>query len=96
MTITLPLEPVEEARLLALAQARGLPPDVILRVALHRILAEPSDLVAAHGEGLDTRPIRDVILENMKDVPAEDFARLPNDGASEIDHYLYGHSKRNQ
>jgi hypothetical protein len=31
----------------------------------------------------------------MQDVPAEEFARLPKDGASEVDHYLYGHPKRN-
>jgi hypothetical protein len=35
-----------------------------------------------------------MILDNMKDVPAEEFARLPKDGASEDDHYLYGHPKR--
>jgi hypothetical protein len=40
------------------------------------------------------RPIWDVILSNMEDVPAEQFAALPTDGASQIDHYLYGHPKR--
>jgi hypothetical protein len=38
----------------------------------------------------DPRPIGEVILENMKDVPAEAFEALPRDGASEHDHYLYG------
>jgi hypothetical protein len=30
----------------------------------------------------------------MKDVPAEDMALLPKDGASQIDHYIYGWPKR--
>ena len=44
----------------------------------------------------DARPIWEVILDNMKDVPPEEFAKLPRDGASEHDHYLYGHPKRSQ
>jgi hypothetical protein len=96
MTITLPLEPQEEARLLAVAQARGLPPDVIVRAALDRVLAEEWEPAPAQSEGRDARPIWDVIRDNMKDVAAEALAQLPKDGASEIDHYLYGHPKRNQ
>jgi hypothetical protein len=42
-----------------------------------------------------TRPIWEVISANMANVPPEEFARLPRDGASEVDHYLYGHPKRN-
>jgi hypothetical protein len=38
----------------------------------------------------DERPIWEVILDNMKDVPPEDLAVLPRDGASQIDHYIYG------
>jgi hypothetical protein len=30
----------------------------------------------------------------MKDVPPEDLALLPTDGASQIHHYLYGHPKK--
>jgi hypothetical protein len=36
------------------------------------------------------------MLDNLKDVPPEEFAALPKDGASQVDHYLYGHPKRNQ
>lgn len=96
MTIMLPLQPQEEARLLALAKAKGLSPDVIVREALDRVLAEQLEPVAAKEPKRETRPIWEVIAENMKDVPPEDFAALPKDGASEIDHYLYGHPKRNQ
>jgi len=36
------------------------------------------------------RHIWDAIAENMKNVPPEDFAALPKDGLSQIDHYVYG------
>jgi hypothetical protein len=32
----------------------------------------------------------EVIAENMKNVPPEDFAALPKDGLRQIDHYVYG------
>ena len=86
MTITLPLQPQEEARLIAAAQAKGVSTDALVREAVNKILAE------SHAP----RPIWEAILDNMKDVPAEDFAKLPSDGASEHDHYLYGHPKRDQ
>jgi hypothetical protein len=91
MIITLPLQPQEEARLVALAQAKGVSTDTLVREALDKILAD-----APGQPKREARPIWDVILDNMKDVPAEEFARLPKDGASEHDHYLYGHPKRNR
>ena len=52
-------------------------------------------------EGIGSRPhltaeARDGknLVENMKDVPPEDLAALPKDGASQIDHYIYGLPKR--
>lgn len=91
MTITLPLQPQEEARLVALAQAKGVSTDTLVREALDKILADAPD----HPKG-ESRPIWEVILDNMRDVPPEEFARLPKDGASEHDHYLYGHPKRDK
>jgi len=40
------------------------------------------------------RHIADVILDNMKDVPPEAMARMPADGASQHDHYIYGWPKK--
>ncbi|MGD1074413.1 MAG: hypothetical protein ABSB15_30270 [Bryobacteraceae bacterium] len=40
MTITLPLQPQEEASLIAMAEAKGLTVDALIREALDRILAE--------------------------------------------------------
>jgi hypothetical protein len=42
----------------------------------------------------DDRHIWDVIADNMKDVPQQDFAALPKDGLSQIDHYVHGVPKR--
>jgi hypothetical protein len=94
MTITLPLQPQEEAKLVALAQAKGVSTDTLVREALDKILAEAPDQPDAPER--ESRPIWEMILENIKDVPPEEFARLPKDGASEHDHYLYGHPKRNR
>ena len=46
-----------------------------------------------------SRPLRhiaDVILENMKDVPPEIMACMPQDGASQHDHYIYGWPKKDE
>jgi hypothetical protein len=40
------------------------------------------------------RHIADIIRENMQDVPPEAMAKMPLDGASEHDHYIYGWPKR--
>jgi len=40
------------------------------------------------------RHIADVICENMRDVPPEIMARMPQDGASQHDHYIYGWPKK--
>jgi hypothetical protein len=44
----------------------------------------------------DNRPIWEIIAERARTLPAEAFEGLPGDGASQIDHYLYGHPKREQ
>jgi len=68
--------------------------DAFVREAVDQILADAPELpIEAKPE---SPPIWDMILENIKDVPAKEFARLPQDGASEHDHYLYGHPKRHQ
>ena len=51
----------------------------------------------AEQERPGTRPrrhIADVIVENMQDVPPEIMARMPEDGASQHDHYIYGWPKK--
>jgi hypothetical protein len=46
----------------------------------------------------DPHPLQtaaNIVLDAMRQVPPEAFANRPKDGASEHDHYLYGHPKRN-
>jgi hypothetical protein len=75
MTITLPLEPQEEARLKAAAQAKGISPDAFVREALDKILTEAAaqpakpkksayGLLAMHGPG----PTEKEIDENRREM----------------------------
>jgi len=40
------------------------------------------------------RPIWEKILDSVKDIPPEELDKLPTDGASQHDHYIYGTPKR--
>ena len=75
MTITLPLQPQEEAKLIAAAQAKGLSTDELVREALEKILAEAPDvpvtpkksaygLLAKYGPG----PTEEEIDENLREM----------------------------
>ena len=94
MTIT--LKP-DQARLIDEAIQAGLikSADDALEIAVDTLRDRLEASRARRDQG-DVRPIWEIIAETMKSVPPEEFAKLPKDGASEIDHYLYGHPKRNQ
>jgi hypothetical protein len=98
MNITLPLQPQDEVRLRALARARALPPELIVREALDRVLAEEPEIAAppAVEAEPDSRPIWEVIVDNMKDVPPDVMDAMPADGASQHDHYIYGWPRREE
>lgn len=72
MTITLPLEPREEARLLAVARARGLSADALVRAALDDILAEASEEVT---EKEPTRSLRGLLAGYGTAPSAEEIDR---------------------
>ena len=64
-------------------------------------VAPGTDLVAEVQDGrivLQRRrvPIWERIAALTADAPPEEIAKLPPDGASEIDHYLYGTPKRSE
>jgi Arc/MetJ-type ribon-helix-helix transcriptional regulator len=40
------------------------------------------------------KPIWEVVEELRKNVPPEEFSKLPRDGAEQLDHYIYGSPKR--
>ena len=73
---------------MAVAEAKGVSAEALVQDAVHRILAEAS---VGPQEGKDeTIPVWDLISRSMSDLPPEDLALLPADGASQIDHYVYG------
>lgn len=41
----------------------------------------------------DDRPIWEIILESGPEIPMEERAAAPHDGARNYKHYLYGHPK---
>ena len=84
MTLRIELPDEKTAALAAKARTQGLSAEQYARQVLEH------DLESGPG----ARPIWEVIAENMKQVPAEDMAILPKDGASQIDHYIYGVPKR--
>jgi hypothetical protein len=92
MSLTLKLSDAEATVLHAKAAADGLSLEEWLRK-----LAQPEPQTTkdnASQPDQTRRHIWEIITENMKDVPPEDFAALPKDGLSQIDHYVYGTPKR--
>jgi hypothetical protein len=83
MTITLPLQPQEEARLIAVAQARGLSTHSLVREALDRILSEAPGV--GHGVKDPTRSLRGLFAkygpapsaQEIDQNRAEMFANFP-------------------
>ena len=82
MTLTLPLEPQEEAKLVAAARARGVSPDVLVREALGQIFSEATE--EAPGKE-PTRSLRGLLAkygpapsaEEIDQNHAEMFANFP-------------------
>ena len=92
MTVTIELSDEQAAALQAQAAEEGVSVDVLLQRIAEQYAQSRLSLV-----DLQTNlPVWEVITERMKAVPPEVFERLPHDGASEHDHYLYGSPKRNQ
>ena len=84
MTITLYIRPEVEAELAATARMRGLSAEQYARQVLEQALASATA----------RRPLAVRIREIWADIPDEVRAKLPADGASQHDHYIYGVPKR--
>jgi hypothetical protein len=83
MTITLNLSDERANALQAKAEAEGLSLEAWIEK-----LAEP-----AAPDPRAERPLQvaaQIILDSMRDIPAEIMATMPTDGASQHDHYIYG------
>ena len=62
-----------------------------------RALNDFAERERADGNGSgpsEARPIWEVIEDIMSDTPPEEAAKLPTDGARNIDHYVYGLPKK--
>jgi uncharacterized membrane protein len=83
MTLTLPLEPHEEAKLVAAARARGVSMDALVREALERIFAEAAQPAPAKEP---TRSLRGLLAkygpapsaEEIDQDRAEMFVNFPH------------------
>jgi hypothetical protein len=64
-----------------------------LRQELDSELAEVSHPAAA-GVSPAAVPAWKQVLDNMKDIPDDEFDRMPADSSEQLDHYIYGTPKR--
>ena len=92
MTLIVDLPPEKEAVLKAQAQAAGLSVEDFARQALSQALTADTD--APDDSVRDERTVSEMIREIVGEVPPEELAKLPRDGSSQIDHYVYGLPKR--
>jgi len=86
VTLTLQLPSEKEAALKAKAEAQGVSTEEYVQQVIDRDL---------DGEGRDFQPFWETFTRQMETLPDELFEHLPEDGASEHDHYLYGSPKKN-
>ena len=72
MKIMLPLQPQEEAKLIAMAQAKGLSPDALVREALDKLLSAAPDVSVAKEP---TRSSRGILAKYGPAPSAEEIDR---------------------
>jgi plasmid stability protein len=84
MTLTIDLRDDEVALLAARARAQGVSAEQYARIVLEHDLRS----------GSAKQPVSQAIREIWTDMPDDVRAKLPRDGASQIDHYVYGLPKR--
>jgi plasmid stability protein len=84
MTLTIDLPEDEITRLNARASAEGVSAEQCARQLLRQALESTSA----------RRPLSARIREIWADMPDDVRAKLPDDGASQHDHYIYGVPKR--
>ena len=92
MTVTIELSEEQAAAL----QARAADEGVSLEVWVQRLAEQYAQQATPRSESGTDLPIWEKIVALTKDLPDEVVDKLPRDGASEHDHYLYGVPKRNR
>jgi hypothetical protein len=98
MNVTMNISPEKEAAYQALAQAQGLSVEQWLTQLADQAapVADLSPPPEQEPQRDSKRPIWEVIAERAKALAPEVVERLPEDGASQHDHYIYGLPKREQ
>ena len=86
MTLMIEIDDDDAQALTAKATAQGISAQQYARQILHRDLEHSSP----------RPPLSARIRELWSDMPDEVRAKLPTDGASQADHYVYGLPKRGQ
>jgi len=83
MTLVIELQENQEAALKAKAQALGVSAEQYAQQVMDRALGEGSP-----------QPLSEMFREIWSGMPDDVRAKLPRDGAVQIDHYVYGVPKR--
>jgi plasmid stability protein len=100
MTLTIELPDKLDAALKARASASGTSEagfaSKVLEQFLEPALTPAPEEKAISGESEPRRPLSARIREIWADMPDDVRAKLPADGASQHDHYIYGVPKRDQ
>jgi len=91
MTVTIKLSDEQAAALEARAAKEGLSVDALLQ----RLAEQYANSNLDSAKDLLGRPVWELVAERMSKLPSAVLEKLPADGASEHDHYLYGSPKRN-
>lgn len=99
MNLTINVPDEQEPALKARARAQGLSPEEFVgRILSHELGESAAEPVRKQQEPVrdPKRPIWEVIAERSQALPPEVFEHLPEDGASQHDHYIYGLPRREQ
>ena len=97
--------PEQKGFLESLSRETGTPVSALIDKMLDRLREECDEQSHRDADGKDEtesdmppqeprKPIWQQFAEAFKDVPEEELARLPVDGATQHDHYIYGTPKR--
>ena len=69
----------------AIERTQALPEDEQDRVA--RVMLHEIETVTQNGDESVTKSVWEIIQDAFKDIPEEEWEKLPKDGAAELDHY---------
>jgi phosphoenolpyruvate synthase/pyruvate phosphate dikinase len=86
MTLILELPDNIEAALKAKALLQSVSVEQLIQRIVDRLLEQPETVAAPPAK----RRISQRIAEIVADLPPEEFAKLPRDGARQVHHYIYG------